>query len=369
MALKKGMEKHKRSNHKRSNHKRSNHKRSNPENRSKKRNNKRTKKRKHVSLSIIRTKKGKKHEYKNRKTNKIIKECNLMPHIKSMKLPPAYPMVYISADKNNSVQAIGIDSKDRKQYFYHQKIINNRKNNKFRDLVYFMRKLGNIRKDMSQVLSKCDETKTEFSKKEVIAMILYILDNCKFRIGSSKYMKLYNSFGATTLQGKHINCNKNETFIKFIGKKGVENTGKITHPKMCQLLKQLKKIYGNECLFHYGKDNIPINEKMVNDFLKMYHPILSAKMYRTYSANYEAVKGLHQLSLKNQHNEQKQQKKEVLELLRKIAEKHHHSLAIARSSYIHDDIITTYLDDVDKWNSIYNKNKGNVNRIITSYIE
>ncbi len=42
------------------------------------------------------------------------------------------------------------------------------------------------------------------NKNKQIAMILKLIMDCNFRIGNDKYTKENNSYGVSTLQGKHI---------------------------------------------------------------------------------------------------------------------------------------------------------------------
>ena len=66
-------------------------------------------------------------------------------------------------------------------------------------------------------------------------------------------------------------------------------------------------------------------------------------MYRTYSANHELIKGLKNINYEENKNKNK---KNILELLRKIAGKHHHTVAVARSSYLHDGIVKCFLENL-----------------------
>ena len=321
---------------------------------------------KYKNFHIKRSKKGNKNVYTDRKTKKRLNNKQLLERIESMKLPPAYETVFISKNKGDKVQAIGIDSKGRDQYFYHPSVIEERKENKFNDLIYFIKYLPRIRADMFREINGCN-CENQFTKKQIISMVLFLLDRCNFRVGSQKYMNLYDTFGATTIQGKHIICkNNNKVLVNFIGKKSVENTSEITHPKMCALMKYMKTLGNNsDFVFKYSgvnnnnnnnNNNNVINEVEVNNYLKLYHPSISAKMFRTYSANNELIKGLRNMKLEESVNKNK---KNVLELLRKIAGKHHHTVSVARSSYLHDGIVNCFLETPQRWSGLCKKYKNN----------
>ena len=319
-------------------------------------------------LNIIRSKQGKKFQYRDRKTKKKIRNKKTLNRITKLVLPPAYSKVYISDNPNNKVQAVGIDDKGRKQYFYHEEAVKERKINKFTDLITFIQKIGKIRSDMFRVIIACNPNDNGFTKKEITCMVLFLMDRCNFRVGCQKYKDLYESFGATTLMPKHLEIKPKSVVIKFKGKKGVENKSEITHPKMVKLLTELKKRTSkNDFLFtyhqhpqhsrDYERTGIQsICEKNINQYLKSYHPNLTCKMFRTYSANHECIKKLS--NLKPEESVTKR-KKQVLSVLRDIAEKHHHTAAVSRSSYLHEDIINRYLENPEDWKNQYRKYGNN----------
>lgn len=324
---------------------------------------------KHQNLRIIRLKQGKGFQYKDRKTKKKIRSKKILNRITKMVLPPAYSKVYISDNPNNRVQAVGIDDKGRNQYFYHEDAVKERKVNKFQDLVDFIQKIAHIRKDMFRVIMACKPNDNGFSKKEITCMVLFLMDRCNFRVGCQKYKELYESFGATTLMPEHLQLKPKSIVIHFKGKKGVENKSEVTHPKMVELLKQLvKNTPQNQYLFSYHQNPNDIREyerpgthticeKHINQYLKSYHPNISCKMFRTYSANHDCIKKINALKIEEA---QTSRKRAVLQVLRDIAEKHHHTAAVARSSYLHENIINDYLENPQKWKDEYKK-KGNNN--------
>ena len=237
--------------------------------------------------------KSKKHIffYKNRK----ISNKKTLNRIETLKIPPAYRNVIISNNPNSKIQAIGTDSKKRKQYLYNKKHTEKQKKLKFSDLVYFGKKIKRIRKDINKNIKKCYKNKKYLDNKEcIISIVLYLIDKCNFRVGCDKYKTLYNSYGATTLNSSHFKFNKNKTIIEFVGKKGIINKTSIKKPDICKLLKFICSKNKGEFIFYYynNKDKIKVTEKHINNYLKKYHSSLSVKMFRTWSANYILLKEL-----------------------------------------------------------------------------
>ena len=151
----------------------------------------------------------KSHIYYNVKTKKrFSKDSKTAKHIDSLRIPPAYKDVTISADRGSKVQATGIDSKGRKQYIYSEKHKKDQTKVKFSDLIYFGRHLKKIRKDINTNLLECCRRNTIESLECQINLVLFIVDNCNFRVGSEKYKKLYKSYGVTTINSKHLTIKK-----------------------------------------------------------------------------------------------------------------------------------------------------------------
>jgi len=217
---------------------------------------------------------------------------------------------------------------------------------------------------MFRVIMACKPNDNGFSKKEITCMVLFLMDRCNFRVGCQKYKELYESFGATTLMPEHLQLKPKSIVIHFKGKKGVENKSEVTHPKMVELLKQLvKNTPKNQYLFsyHQNPNNMreyerpgthTICEKNINQYLKSYHPNISCKMFLTYSANHDCIKKLNSLKIEEAITPRK---RAVLQVLRDIAEKHHHTAAVSRSSYLHENIINDYLENPQKWKDEYKK--------------
>ena len=126
-------------------------------------------------------------------------------------------------------------------------------------------------------------------EKKVISMVIYLMDNCNFRIGTEEYKKLYNTYGATTLNKNHIIFKENEAEIRFVGKKSVENVSTIRNTDAISLFKtNLCKVNGKEFLFYYKDEQgntHQVSASQINNFLKKYHKKFDTKMFRTWNGN------------------------------------------------------------------------------------
>ena len=302
----------------------------------------------------------------NTRTKKYVKQNSRMQkRLDSLRIPPAYRNVRISLNAKDKVQAIGIDSKNRKQYIYSELYKEEQSDVKFSDLIHFGKKLKRLRKNMMKLIMSCDSIDKLLSLDYQIAMILFIIDRCNFRVGCEKYKDLYNSYGVTTLNSDHLVLNANTVRIQFTGKKGVDNSALISNKYMVRLLKQLKTINENrEYLFTYRSTHnnqlCRVTEKHINNYLKKYHKTISVKMFRTWTANYTLLRELLKIDIPQND---RQSKKNVNKAVKKAAASMHHTAGVSKKSYMNNEIIDLYQEDPQNFYKIiggFRKPNGNM---------
>ena len=290
------------------------------------------------------TKKNINHIYTD-KNGKRVSKKTIQPYLK-MYIAPAYDNVKINKNMNAKVLAIGYDERDRPQYIYNTKCIKSRGKNKFKKLIKFGKEYNNIMKRIEN-----DYKSKEDNKNKQIAIILKLIMDCNFRIGNDKYTKENNSFGVSTLLGKHIKTNGG-IVVDFVGKKGVQNTCKIVDPKMKSNLRTKKKKYKNtENIFQYTKDgkNYSVKGDDVNEYLGKY----TTKNFRTWSANILLI------------NHLLKEKCKIKDGIEYVAEKLHHTPSICKSNYIDPKLLEKYEKNPEKFCEYF---KGNVNKRFTKHL-
>jgi DNA topoisomerase I len=319
---------------------------------------------KHLNIMRILNNKTKKISYINRKSKKVIDNQNILDHIQSLHIPPAYKNVIISSNKNDKILAIGTDTKNRQQYIYNKTYIEQQKHIKFSNLHIFGKKIKRIRKDITENLLKCSQNKSFISNKKcMISLILYLIDKCNFRVGCEKYKDLYKSYGVTTLNKTHFKFNKNNVVIEFIGKKGVKNKAYVKNKLVCNLLKQVCNNNNSEYLFTYVDDDnnkYRITETHINNYLKKYNKLISVKMFRTWSANYILLREILNYPLPKSENEAK---KNISRIIKKAAFFMHHTTNVSRKSYMNTEIIDLYLNNFNNFKNLiekFRKENGNL---------
>jgi DNA topoisomerase-1 len=258
-------------------------------------------------------------------------------------IPPAYTNILLAKSANNKVQVIGEDISGRKQYIYntsHTKDIEKRKYSKLQQLIPVISRIEtNITEDIKVISNQLCKSRNEnvississndsisnndnlvkynlgLTKIELVKIIIYLLINTNLRIGNIKYLQLYNSYGLTTLEPEHLFFKNNNHSgaggggacqIKFIGKKGVENTTELYDTPIINILKHLllrikymcnngfnakhlfQYIYYNTISSTYNIAIISSNDIM-DYFQNNYNCVITPKMFRTWYANFHML--------------------------------------------------------------------------------
>ena len=188
-----------------------------------------------------------KYVLNNSKKNKVVTNNKILNRINSLRIPPAYKDVKISNDENSYLQAVGIDDKGRKQYIYHPKFIKEKVEEKYNNVIRLGKKMKEIKRDLKHKIKKmANQNYKDMEQPEAnINIILNLLVNNNFRIGSKKYADKYNSYGASTLKNKHLNfipthklMNNNNNFNNLNNKQlnsDFNNLDKIRYQKVSNL--------------------------------------------------------------------------------------------------------------------------------------
>jgi DNA topoisomerase-1 len=300
---------------------------------------------------------------------KQISSCKspLFERLNKLYIPPAYQDVIIAKSPNNKIQAIGVDTKGRKQYIYHPKYIQKQIQKKYNNIINLGNKIIKIEKDNRKEINNIITNSRVNFPSDYIPIILLLLLKYHFRIGSQKYEKDNNSFGITTLKKEHIKfLNKNDRFaIEFIGKKGILNKIEDTNKSIYSILKMLVNQDNNdEHLFCYlikdYKNNSYFVKKYIDaddvkDYLKKrYNANITPKMFRTWYANYHLLSYLKDIS-KNDPLliSNKMTKKQINTLVKNsstyVSHKLNNTPTISKKAYIDPEILNSVLNNPAKF--------------------
>ena len=286
-------------------------------------------------LSIDRKKVGRGFAY-FRKEEKIL-DTETIDRIKSLVIPPAWQNVKITHLANGHLQVVGRDEKARKQYLYHPTWSKIRNQTKFFKMSSFGEMLPKIRKQVDEDLNL-----KEMPKRKVLALIIRLMEETHIRIGNEYYAKNNKTYGLSTFRTKHVKTMKDGLKFEFIGKKGVEHSISVEDKRLIKLINQCEEIPGWELFKFYNEngDKQTIDSGMINDYI---HEIsgdrFSAKDFRTWSATKIFFETLHEIGYTEN---EKDNKKHILEAFDAAAEGLGNTRSVCRSYYVHPKVIETY---------------------------
>jgi DNA topoisomerase-1 len=283
---------------------------------------------------------GKPFSYVDARTGRPIVDQNVLDWIKSLRIPPAYNNAVISPNKNGKILAWGYDSKGRKQYIYNPKFIEKRSREKYNKMIEL--------KDVFLAVKEAIETdlNSRDCKLQEIAIILYLIIYCGFRVGNKCYEKANGSYGITTIKFSHIKLNKGVVTIDFIGKKGVRNVSQCDNPVIFKLLKKKMRAWRDTVQAAQGageeadvvSDNVfsCVTSQDVNNYLKRFHLDITSKDLRTWNANTMFITYATEMAADGVKNP-------VKRALEKVSEKLHNTIAVCKKNYV-DPMIIDFID-------------------------
>lgn len=271
--------------------------------------------------------------------DKLVKEAEVIHRINSLVIPPAWTDVWICRWKNGHIQATGIDARGRKQYRYHPEWSSRRNLTKFDRLEGFANKLGMLKKQLA-----IDLRKRQFTKEKVCAIAVDTVSKTFIRVGNKAYEREYGSFGLTTLKNAHVNIESNRIFFKFKGKKGVMQQIFLKEAKTAKLLKNVKEIPGQKLFQYYDEDGSvqQLDSGDINAYLKnCMNDDYTCKDFRTWAG---CLLCLVFMSHDPFPETAAARKKELVNIIDRVAERLGNTRTVTRNYYIHPALQDQYLD-------------------------
>lgn len=272
--------------------------------------------------------------------SKKISDKKILERIAKLVIPPAWENVWICKQANGHLQATGIDARGRKQYRYHSLWNSLRNQTKFYRLYEFGRVVPHIREQLDQDLSL-----SGLPVEKVLALVVCLMDQTSIRVGNSAYERLYGSFGLTTLKNRHVQINGSKMKFMFKGKKGVSQSVSLTDKRLARIVKQCREIPGMELFQYYDEEgkHKGIDSGMVNSYIKnITGQDFTAKDFRTWSGTVHALEAFREV----ESVEDKQDvKKNIIEVIDKVAAHLGNTRAVCKKYYIHPVIFDLYEKD------------------------
>lgn len=267
--------------------------------------------------------------------------------IKALVIPPAWKDVWICPDGNGHIQAVGTDDAGRRQYRYHDGWRERQDRLKFDHVLDVARKLPGLRRKLRACLKEDGLT-----RDRVLAVAVSLLDHARLRVGGDEYaIGDEGTYGAATLEARHVRVGDDGAALCFPGKGGIEHEVTVDDPDVVAALAELRRARRGAKRLLFWKDDSgthDVHAADINDFLREQLGIdASAKDFRTIHATVLAAA---ELSRSGPASSRTAQKRRIAAVMREVADELGNTPAVARSSYVDPRVIDRYAsgDTIDR---------------------
>jgi DNA topoisomerase I len=258
--------------------------------------------------------------------------------IRSLAVPPAWREVRVSPSPRSALQAIGVDTSGRVQRVYHPSFVARRALRKYEKIERFGELLPALRRRTNEDLAR-----EGLGKERVLAVVVRLINDLYFRVGSEESVRRYRTYGVTTLRNRHFEVQRGGRLVfDFVGKHHVEHRRILVDEELAALMQDIKALKGWKLFQYIGEDGRkrPVTARDVNDYIKAAtSPEFSAKDFRTWGGTLLAAAELAGIGC---CGDQRQARNNVVKAVRRVAEHLGNTPAVCRSCYIHPAVLEAY---------------------------
>lgn len=264
-----------------------------------------------------------------------VTEREEIDRLNAVGMPPAYERCWFCPTGDGHIQAVGYDSKGRKQYRYHPDFRAQQEARKYERLAAFGRALPKLRKAVEEDLQG-----KSTAPRTVLAAVVRLIDETRMRVGNEEYAKENKSFGATTLRNRHARVERGRLKITYNGKHGIRRTVTLTDRNLIRIARRTQDLPGQN-LFEYVDEEgavCPVTSADVNAYIReAMGDDFTAKDFRTWGASVIAFEEMERRL--REHGRVK-----LKSVMEPVAEALGNTPAISRKSYVHPALIEAARD-------------------------
>lgn len=282
--------------------------------------------------------KGRGFWYEDAQGRRLTDETHL-ERIKALVIPPAWKDVRICPSARGRVQAVGLDRLGRRQYIYHSAFAARQQARKYEKIIRFGEQLPALRRLTNEHLNL-----EGLPRERVLAVVIRLINDLYFRVGSELSVKRYRTYGVTTLRNKHLEIKPGGRLaFNFVGKHHIRHRRLIVDEELATLMRDIKAIGGSRLFEYLGEDGRPrpITPRDVNEYIKTATgPEFSAKDFRTWGGTLLAAIELSEIG---RAEDERQTKRNLVKAVKRVAEHLGNTPTVCRGCYIHPTVLDHYL--------------------------
>jgi DNA topoisomerase IB len=268
-----------------------------------------------------------------------ISDPEVLARIRALVIPPAWEEVWICADPQGHIQAIGTDSAGRRQYRYHDLWREQRDHDKHDRVRQFGAALPHIR----EVIDKQMDARG-LGRDRVLAAAIRLIDLGFFRAGGEEYADEHGTFGLATIKKEHVTVTKGQLMFDYLAKGSKQREQAVAEDSVCAVVRSLlRRTGGGDHLLAY-RTRVGWHEVSRADLSDYLREIsggdFTSKDFRTWHATVLAAVGL-AVSERADRSDRARQRA-IARVVQEVADYLGNTPAVARASYIDPRIIDCY---------------------------
>ncbi len=227
----------------------------------------------------------------------------------------------------------------RVQRIYNPSFVAKRARRKYEKIERFGEQLPRLRQKTNE-----DIAREGLGKERVLAVVVRLINDLYFRVGSEESVKRYRTYGVTTLRNRHIEIKpRGELVFTFTGKHHIKHRRILVDEELAALVRDIKSIGGSKLFEYVGDDGRvrAVTPRDVNEYIKSAtsHEF-SAKDFRTWGGTLLAASELAEIGC---CDDERRAKKNVVAAVRRVAEHLGNTPSVCRSCYIHPKVLEAYM--------------------------
>lgn len=246
--------------------------------------------------------------------------------LEALAVPPAYENVWMCPLPNGHLQATGRDTRNRKQYRYHEDWAAAQAETKYASLVEFGHQLPRIRRRVRRDLQEEPGERT-FALASAVALI----DRTSMRVGNPDYAQENGSYGALTLKRRHVRLRDQTIHLRYTAKGGKKVRKQMNDRTLARILGRINDLPGAEMLtwVDEGGEVHRLNSTALNAYIAAAADAdgVTAKTFRTWAGTLAAF------------TEAEPGGATIKAMAEAAAERLNNTPTVARNSYIHPAVI------------------------------
>lgn len=281
-----------------------------------------------------------------------VADADTVDRIRALVIPPAWQEVRIAPGERWALQALGIDSKGRTQYLYHDRFRRRREKEKFLRIVRFAESLPKLRRRVMRDLDP-----STLSKPSVMAAAVRLIDQAFFRLGNERSAE-EEVYGLTTISPRHVAVKGREIHFEFTGKWGKVQRRAVRDEKLAKIIGRLEATGAGELFkFERAGEMIDVKDRHINNYIQsIIGGEFTAKDFRTWAASVVFATAL---GLMEEAESQAARKRQLTRAIKSTAEMLGNTPAVCRSSYICPVLIESFMEG-RSFDSMKNPHRRNV---------